>query len=291
MKDITVDSFKLVNEDNMTFLKTIKENTYDACITDPPYGMNMKEWDKDVPPTELWLEVFRVLKPGSFCLSFCSPELYHRMATKVEDAGFNIKDQIIWMITTKMAKANKLKPAHEPIVVAQKPISEKSLKANKEKWNTGLIDIENNRIPWDKEPPKGWVAGGHSRRTFAQGGNTKGNAKINGVKDANPNGRYPSNIVGLFDDIEHQKYFYAPRVSSKERAGSSHPTPKPVDLMKWLIQIYSPKEGIVLDPFMGSGSTGEAALLSKRKFVGIDKEQIYFEFAENRLSNFKLFSY
>lgn len=285
-----MNSYKLYNNDNLTILKNIESNHFDSCTTDPPYGMNMKEWDKDVPPVELWKEVYRVLKPGAFCLSFCSPELYHRMATKVEEAGFLIKDQIIWMITTKMAKANRLKPAHEPIVVAQKQITEKSLKANSDKWGTGLINIDAGRVPWDKEPPKGWVKNGHTRRTFAQGGNTKGNRADNGTVDANPLGRYPSNIVGLFDDPNHQKYFYAPRVNSKERAGNPHPTPKPVDLMRWLIEIYTPRLGIVLDPFMGSGSTGVAALLAGRQFTGIDMNEIYYKFAENRLSQFKFFS-
>jgi len=282
-------SFDLHIGDNIEFLINQPENSIDGCITDPPYGMNMKDWDKDVPTKELWQGVYRVLKPGAFCLSFCSPELYHRMATKVEEGGFIIKDQVIWMITTKMAKANRLKPAHEPIVVAQKPISEKSIKANQNKWGTGIINIEDSRIPWDKEPPTGWVKNGHKRRTFAQGGNTKGNREDEGTTDANPNGRYPSNIVGLFDNPEHQKYFYAPRVSAKERAGNPHPTPKPIDLMSWLIKVYTPPKGIVLDPFMGSGSTGVAALLTDRRFLGIDKEETYVKFAEERLNNYNLF--
>ena len=107
--------------DNAKLLTGLKDNTVDACITDPPYGMGMEHWDKTVPPVETWKEVLRVLKPGAFCLSFCSPQLYHRMAVNIEDAGFNIQDQIMWMVTTKMTKKNRLKPAHEPIAVAQKP--------------------------------------------------------------------------------------------------------------------------------------------------------------------------
>ena len=80
-------------------------NTIDVCVTDPPYGMGMEQWDHSVPPKEAWEEVLRVLKPGAFCLSFCSPMLYHRLAVNMEDAGFVIKDQLIWMVTTKMASA------------------------------------------------------------------------------------------------------------------------------------------------------------------------------------------
>ena len=278
-----MDRLELNLGKNEEILPTLKPNSIDSCITDPPYGMNIADWDKDVPPKELWVKVFNVLKPGAFLLSFCSPELYHRMATQVEEAGFEIKDQIIWMITTKMAKTNRLKPAHEPIVVAQKPISENSIKSNVERWGTGELIIAGNKIPWEGEPPKGWVAGGHKRRTFGQEGNTKGTKAEYGSKDADPEGRYPSNIVGLFDNPEHQKYFYAPRVNSKERDGNPHPTPKPVDLMRWLISIYTPEEGAVLDPFMGSGSTGEAALMSGRSFIGIEMNKEYFQFSEKRL--------
>lgn len=272
---------------NEEILPILLPNSIDSCITDPPYGMNIAEWDKDVPPVEIWLKVFSVLKPGAFLLSFCSPELYHRMATQVEDAGFIIRDQIIWMITTKMAKTNRLKPAHEPIVVAQKPISEKTLKENVKVWGTGEIIISGNRIPWEGDPPKGWVAGGHKRRTFGQEGNTKGSREEFGSKDADPEGRYPSNVVGLFDNPEHQKYFYAPRVNAKERENNPHPTPKPVDLMRWLISIYTPEGGMVLDPFMGSGSTGEASLMTGRSFTGIEMNETYFKFAEKRLKYIK----
>lgn len=185
-----------------------------------------------------------------------------------------------------MAKTNRLKPAHEPIVVAQKPISEGSLKRNVERWKTGIINIEENRIPWEGKPPTGWVRDGYKRRTFAQGGNTKGNKAKCGTMDANPAGRYPSNIVGLFDNTEHQKYFYAPRVNTSERQGNPHPTPKPVSLMQWLISVYTPTNGKVLDPFMGSGTTGEAALNTGREFIGIDQNEVYYKFAESRLTKF-----
>ena len=111
--------------------------------------MGMDHWDHSVPDVSIWREVFRTLRPGAFCLAFCSPELYHRLACNVEDAGFIIKDQIMWMTTTKMAKYNRLKPAHEPIVVGQKPY-EGSLKDNHEKWGCGLIDTETTRVPWEK---------------------------------------------------------------------------------------------------------------------------------------------
>ena len=328
-------------------LKTFEDNSIDSCITDPPYGMGMEHWDHSVPTKEVWEEVKRVLKPGAFCLSFCSPQLYHRMASAVEDAGFDIKDQIMWMVTTKMPSKNRLKPAHEPIVVAQKPFKG-SIKKNFEEWGVGTIDVDNTRVPWDGKPPTGWVKDGLKRRAFGKEVlsakrekdicdlvvNLIGKESLEGMTDslldvwikspdyprdlkivinealkavkkdrsklyhgfehllenrtenANPAGRYPSNIIG---DVQptHQKYFYAPRVTRKERGEyNDHPTPKPISLMSYLVKIYCPPGRIVLDPFCGSGSTGIGALLEKRNFYGIDMEEHYIEISRKRINEY-----
>ena len=277
------NELSIITGDAITVLKEYEDNSIDACITDPPYGMGMDEWDHTVPPVELWQEVYRVLKPGAFCLSFCSPQLYHRMAVAVEDAGFDIRDQIMWMVTTKMAKTNRLKPAHEPIAVAQKPY-EKNLKYNQEKYGVGLINIEQARVPWDKEPPKGWVKGGVKRRTFGKEGKTTGTQAEFGKTDANPAGRYPSNIIGEVQ-AEHQKYFYAPRATRKEKgAHNDHPTVKPLSLMEYLVKIYSHEDNIVLDPFSGSGTTGLACKNTNRGYIGIDLYEEYSQIARERLA-------
>jgi DNA modification methylase len=323
-------------------LKEHAPSSIGSCITDPPYGMGMEHWDKKVPDVSIWKEVYRTLKPGGFCISFCSPQLYHRLACAIEDAGFVIKDQVMWMTTTKMAKKNHLKPAHEPIVVAQKPFKG-SIKENFEKWGVGKVDVANTRVPWDGKPPTGWVKGGHSRRAFGKinhykivnvpkecskkeiraafrnliieykgkrqdlrksgywrsywilkdearraefdSTKTTGTQKEFGKEDANPAGRYPMNIIGEVLP-EHQKYFYAPRVTRKERGEyNDHPTPKPIALMEYLIKIYCPENEIVLDPFCGSGSTGIAALKIKRKFVGIEMEEKYVNISTRRIED------
>lgn len=277
-------NYQILCGNNVDLLKSMPENSVDVCITDPPYGMEIAGmgWDKDVPPFETWKEVLRVLKPGAWCLSFCSPELYHRMATKMEDGGFEIRDQIIWMVTTKMAKANKLKPAHEPIAVAQKPISEKTIKANIERWGTGTINISDTRIPWDGEPPTGWTSGGHKRRKFGDAVERSIDQENEKV-DADPSGRYPSNIIGHVD-AEHQKYFYAPRATRKERGEyNDHPTPKPINLMRYLVRVYTPPNGLVIDPFNGSGSTGIASLQEKNSYIGMDLSQHYCDITEQRI--------
>lgn len=280
-------TFSILLGDSKEVLSNYEDNTFHSCITDPPYGMNMDHWDHSVPSVDIWVEVFRTLRPGAFCLAFCSPELYHRLACNVEDAGFKIKDQIMWMTTTKMPKHNRLKPAHEPIVVAQKPY-QGTLQNNFEKWGCGLIDTENTRVPWDKKPPTGWVKDGAKRRTFGRDGKTTGTQEEFGTVDANPAGRYPSNIIG---DVlpEHQKYFYAPRATRKEKGSDNdHPTVKPIDLMAYLIKVYSPKETTVLDPFCGSGSTGVAALQENRKFVGIDLSSHYADISTKRCADWEL---
>lgn len=280
-------NYELICSDNIEAMKMLPENSVDACITDPPYGMEIAGvgWDHNVPPVDTWKEVYRVLKPGAFVLSFCAPEFYHRMAVNVEDAGFRPMDMVMWMITTKMAKANRLKPAHEPIFVAQKPL-EGSIEKNFEKWGCGKINIDDNRIPWDKEPPKGWIKGGSKRRAFGGNVNKAADQEVKETVDANPNGRYPSNIIGHFEEPEHQKYFYAPRVTRKERGEyNDHPTPKPISLMRYLCRVYSPADGLVLDPFNGSGSTGIAAIQENRKFIGIDMSQHYIDIAERRIQD------
>ena len=142
-------------------------------------------------------------------------------------------------------------------------------------------------MPWDGKPPTGWVKGGHQRRTFGKDGKTTGTQKEFGKEDANPKGRYPSNIIGTTLP-EHQKYFYAPRVTRKERGEyNNHPTPKPIALMQYLIKIYTPEGGTVLDPFCGSGSTGIAAMLEGRNFLGVDLDSDYINIAQRRVEDWK----
>ena len=284
--------------DSVELMKDLPDNRIDVCITDPPYGIGIADWDKTLPNKKIWNEVFRTLKPGAFCLVFSTPRFYHRIAVDIEDAGFLIKDQIMWITTTKMPSRG-LKPCHEPIVVAQKPISEKTIDTNVEKWGTGKINVNSGRVPWSKEPPKGWVAGGSKRRSFGKGTHEKGASKKFGTVDANPNGRYPSNVIGsmlpnhqeyfydpiMNDDNAYDIYYYSGRVSTKERDGNTHPTPKPVALMTYLVKLFCPLNGIVLDPFMGSGTTGKSALEEGRYFIGIELEKEYFEFAFARLKN------
>jgi len=90
---------KIYQGDCLEVMKTFPDNSIDTIITDPPYGLSFmgKKWDYDVPKVELWQEALRVLKPGGTLLSFGGSRTYHRMACAVEDAGFILKDCIMWL--------------------------------------------------------------------------------------------------------------------------------------------------------------------------------------------------
>ena len=93
-----METNKIYNGDALQVLKTFPDNSIDAVITDPPYGLSFmgKKWDYDVPSTEIWHECLRVLKPGGYLLAFAGTRTQHRMAVRIEDAGFEIRDMIAW---------------------------------------------------------------------------------------------------------------------------------------------------------------------------------------------------
>ncbi len=98
---------KLVNGDCIDEMAKLPENSVDAIVTDPPYGLEFmgKKWDYDVPSVNMWKEAIRVLKPGGFLLSFAGSRTYHRMAVNIEDAGFEIRDQIMWLYGSGFPKS------------------------------------------------------------------------------------------------------------------------------------------------------------------------------------------
>jgi site-specific DNA-methyltransferase (adenine-specific) len=175
-----------------------------------------------------------------------------------------------------------LKPAHEPIVMARKPLSEKSVALNILKWGTSGINIDASRIEF-KEGEGYEYKNGPKGNTFSVGKEPDGK-RIDAVEN-NPLGRFPANIMFADDTDENWKrYFYCPKASKKEKGSfNNHPTIKPIALMEYLIRLITRPDGVVLDCFMGSGSTGVAANRNAFSFIGIEKEEDYFNIAKQRI--------
>ncbi|NJQ18690.1 tyrosine-type recombinase/integrase [Pantoea sp. LS15] len=185
-------------------LKTLPDNSVDAIVTDPPYGLSFMnhKWDYDVPTVEQWQECLRVLKPGGHLLSFGGSRTYHRLVVNAEDAGFEIRDQILWIYGSGFPKSHNLdgdfdgwgtalKPAHEPIVMARKPFK-KTVSANMAEHGTGAINIDACRIHTDEALNGG--AGGllsHQR---------DGTEPVADYEQA-PEGRWPANIIHDGSDV------------------------------------------------------------------------------------------
>lgn len=139
-------------------MRAMPDNSVDSIVTDPPYGLSFmgKKWDYDVPSVEIWVECLRVLKPGGHLLAFAGTRTQHRMAVRIEDAGFEIRDMIAWVYGSGFPKSRNLsgdwqgwgtalKPALEPITVARKPLTG-TVAANVLAHGTGALNIDGCRV-------------------------------------------------------------------------------------------------------------------------------------------------
>ena len=420
----------ILHGDCLEEMRAMEDSSVDSVVTDPPYGISFmgKKWDYDVPKVEVWEEALRVLKPGGHLLSFAGARTYHRMAVNIEDAGFEIRDQIMWVYgsgfpkslnigkavdklqgnerdyvgeivrgdvqkaklsgnTFAKADANKnnkdifgygtevltkgntehegwgtaLKPAHEPIVMARKPLSEKTIAKNVLKWGTGGINVDGCRVGTNPQykynaDKNGTTFHGKQGERIKQTAEKKGSEVIISTK-----GRFPANfihdgsdeVVGLFPETKSgggdrtgkqkgelfngigdtgkerpfkassgsaSRFFYCAKASKSERnaglegfeekcverirqnktnpenslkTGSGkvrnvkpanhHPTVKPIKLMQYLTRLITPKGGTVLDPYMGSGTTGIACKKEGFEFIGIELDEVYFKIANARI--------
>ena len=177
-----------------------------------------------------------------------------------------------------------LKPAFEPIVLARKPL-EGTVVDNVLKWGVGGLNIDDCRVP-SAEPVK--IHSPKKETLYDSGHKDMGTWTEN-------RGRFPANLIhdGSEEVLEvfpndSARFFYCPKASKKEKGKDNiHPTVKPIELMKYLVKLVTPKGALVLDPFMGSGTTGIAALQVGCRFLGIEKEKEYFDIAERRLKDAK----
>lgn len=416
------EQFTLYNGDSKQILPTLAENSIDSIVTDPPYelGFMGKSWDSTgiANDIDLWKEVLRVLKPGGHLLAFSGSRTYHRMVVAIEDAGFEIRDQIMWVYGSGFPKSlnidkaidkalgakreilgvarmqpdirgnnyaqgqreyggdtvpqyitqpatdqakqwqgwgTALKPAHEPIVLARKPFTG-TVANNVLTYGTGGINIDGSRVGNEiistHNAPKGTFAGGEPDRgsdtstyenhigrwpaNFIYDGSDEVMALFPNTGKSTPskghfrNGNTvgderTSKGAGLYghgawiagsqyaDSGSAARFFYCAKAGKRDRnegldsfndkeihrfgAGigesktpdapsiekNNHPTVKPTDLMRYLCRLITPPNGTILDPFLGSGSTGKAAMYEGFKFIGIELTQEYLPIAKARI--------
>jgi site-specific DNA-methyltransferase (adenine-specific) len=370
--------------DCLKVLREMQDCSIDSIVTDPPYGLSFmgKRWDYDVPSVEVWAECLRVLKPGGHLLAFAGTRTQHRMACRIEDAGFEIRDMIAWVYGSGFPKSldvskaidkaageirprvaggqggantilgarkcgeaisgeaisgeaqqwagwgTALKPALEPITMARKPFTG-TVVANVLEHGTGAINVDGCRVNADGEDFNN-VKGRplmkiNNCRTDNESLN--GAAQQEALRKLKELGRWPANlihdgsdeVVELFpqtisgalnaghkrgegvsswsggggiiqrdygnDSGSAARFFYCAKTSKRERGeNNNHPTVKPIALMAYLCRLVTPANGIILDPFMGSGSTGIAATNEGYSFVGIEQDPEYFAIAQNRIN-------
>lgn len=179
-----------------------------------------------------------------------------------------------------------LKPAWEPAVMARKPLIG-TVAANVLAHGTGAINVDGCRVWRDTRDASGWSQSGSkaSENRAMSGRNYAREAKPDAV------GRWPANVIhdgsppilDLFPR-EAYRFFYTAKASRADRGpGNTHPTVKPSDLMAYVCRLVTPPGGLVLDPFMGSGSTGIGAVRGGFGFIGIDKISEYVEIARRRI--------
>lgn len=376
---------RILQGDCLEVLPTLEANSFHACVTDPPYhfgaivkrfaksggadrplsksgphartacGFMGKEWDGGTVALEpkTWAEVLRVLRPGGHLAAFGGTKTFHRMACAIEDAGFDLRDTLMWVYGSGFPKSHNqrgewegwgtaLKPAWEPIILARKPL-EGTVAQNLERHGTGAINIADCRVG---EPDGRWpanlihdgsdevlkafpVAPGQiadaSENAEARKTQNVYGAMKRGQHEASAERRYSDKGGTNFaarpgarraDSGSAARFFYCAKASRSDRndglegmpekpllwssgdknpgsfqsegtkkaAQNSHPTVKPTELMRWLCRLVTPPGGVILDPFMGSGSTGRGAALEGFSFTGIEREAEYVPIAERRIA-------
>ena len=278
-------------------LKTMDDNSVDSIVCDPPYGLSFmgSKWDYDVPSVEIWRECLRVLKHGGHLLAFSGTRTYHRMVVNIEDAGFEIRDQIQWIYGEGFPKSlnvgdgwgTQLKPANEPICLARKPLIGKVVD-NMDEYGTGAMNIDGCRIEEESRWPANVIfdeeAAGEleqSRYFYCIKANQN---ERNAGCDNLPLKLNENSTYGMQTDEGLRNNNRNPENRTREQR-NNHPTVKPIDLMRYLCRLITPPEGIVLDPFMGSGTTGIATCLEGFNFVGIELNEDYLEIARHRIAH------
>lgn len=275
-------------------------------------GFMGQQWDGgDIAfRPETWRTIGTALKPGGFLVAFGGTRTHHRLACAIEDAGFVIQDCLMWLFATGFPKGRtQLKPAYQPIILAYRPGGKRTLSidecriplegdykcgANGRPSLTGLGDNYDPTTANRHSDVGRWPANllhdnsDEVLALFPQTGRSAASDKRNGRDNANVFclSRTENWVRGHNDDGgSAARFFFSAKAGNQDRFGSKHPTVKPVDLMRWLVQLVTPPtNGLVLDPFAGSGTTGVAALAAGRNAVLIEREPQWFADIQERLA-------
>jgi site-specific DNA-methyltransferase (adenine-specific) len=319
-EDVT-RAWGIIEADALMVLAKLPDACVDAIVTDPPYGIELKgeAWDgaairqavrgdKELLSTgealERWsrawaAEARRVLKPGGHLLAFSAPRTVHRVVAGAEAAGLEVRDQLLWLHAQGIPKARKLpggrgtalKPAYEPIMLTRAPF-DGSVAENLERFGTGALNIDAARV----SEAGYWPA--HLALSHAPGCGEvcAGDCPARMIDAARPD-LLPSRLFFCAKATRHEReagceqlpersvpLYTGPNRSPRIRR-NTHPTVKPLALMRWLVRLITPPGGLVLDPFTGSGTTGIAAVMENRIFLGIEREAAYVDIACARLTH------
>jgi site-specific DNA-methyltransferase (adenine-specific) len=307
------------NSDCIKFSDEYDGELFDSVVTDPPYGIEYlgNSWDSYKNcvafKEETWKSISKTLKPGGYLLIFGASKTFHRLVCAVEDSGLKIKDVLMWLYGQGMPKSQNmgkknsdwegwgtgLKPCYEPILLAQKPIEEKTIVKNLDKYGVGAINIEESRLNSGRWPGNVIHDGSDEvEEQFAKFGE-RGNgwARNYGVEDYQGR-QYGGGVFGgggyigdttYCDEGTASRFFYSTKSSVKERTHNrtienNHPTVKNIELMKYLIKLVTPAGGTVYDPFAGSGTTLISAKDIGYNSVGVEMSEKYCEIIKNRIS-------
>jgi len=320
----------LYNGDSAEVLQGLKDNSVDLLATDPPYSIGFmdKDWDKTLPPKEIWEECYRVLKPGSFIAVMSSPrsDVLYRMIKDLEDAGFDMSfSPIMWTYHTGFPKASDTSKMIDKRLGAEREV----VGEGKGAGTTGNVYISGQektddldkgvfKSEYDITEPSTDLAKKYEGSKLGFQPKPAVEHIIIGMK---PHGSksYIDNVLNfeaLPDNIkmtypfiqvpkpakkekdfglsgeekkkpqrdEGQEKFNVPQKNRPTLSKNIHPTTKPVKLMSYIITLFTREGDWVLDPFLGSGTTGIASKLINRNFIGVEREKEYFDICEERLS-------